>query len=185
MSKNDVRGKTSSRISRAAAVARFVELREVRTSSLGARLSVDLDEMMRLNCSLGVQTDPRYLFNEDQKKLLVELSAQVYLREALSEPNQEPARELAVFEANFVLVYDIVAFPPEKERETFFEAFAEINGKYNAWPYLRELVQSLSSRLGLPGLVLPVYRLPNADDANERASLPEPQLRMVGRSESP
>ena len=38
--------------------------------------------------------------------------------------------------------------------------FANINGVYNAWPYWRELIQNLSLRMGLPPLVLPVFRIP-------------------------
>jgi preprotein translocase subunit SecB len=40
--------------------------------------------------------------------------------------------------------------------------FAEINGVFNAWSYWRELVQSMTARMGLPPLVLPVFRLADA-----------------------
>lgn len=38
------------------------------------------------------------------------------------------------------------------------EAFARVNGIYNAWPYLREYVQSSLLRLGLPPFELPLLR---------------------------
>lgn len=38
--------------------------------------------------------------------------------------------------------------------------FASQNGVYNAWPFLRELSHSLISRMGLPPLALPLFRLP-------------------------
>ena len=39
------------------------------------------------------------------------------------------------------------------------EAFANTNGVFNAWPYWRELVQNTAARMGVPGIVLPVFRL--------------------------
>lgn len=40
------------------------------------------------------------------------------------------------------------------------DLFAEVNGIYSAWPYIRELVSTSAARLGLSGLVLPVWRPP-------------------------
>jgi preprotein translocase subunit SecB len=37
-------------------------------------------------------------------------------------------------------------------------AFAEFNVPYNVWPYWRELVQSLTVRMGLPPLTLPLLK---------------------------
>jgi len=38
--------------------------------------------------------------------------------------------------------------------------FAELHGMYHAWPYIRELVGSLVSRMGLSGVFLPVWPPP-------------------------
>lgn len=40
------------------------------------------------------------------------------------------------------------------------DQFAEINGIYNTWSYIRELVGSSLTRLGLSGVLLPVWRPP-------------------------
>ncbi len=42
------------------------------------------------------------------------------------------------------------------------EAFGRVNGVYNAWPYLREYVQSSLVRLGLPPFDLPLLRVAEA-----------------------
>lgn len=42
------------------------------------------------------------------------------------------------------------------------EAFGKVNGTYNAWPYLREYVQSCLSRLALPPFELPLLRVDTA-----------------------
>ena len=39
-------------------------------------------------------------------------------------------------------------------------AFAETNGVFNAWPYWREFAQSMAARMGIPRLVIPVFRFP-------------------------
>lgn len=38
------------------------------------------------------------------------------------------------------------------------QQFADLNGTYNAWPYWRELVQSMTTRAGLSGITAPVFR---------------------------
>ena len=38
-------------------------------------------------------------------------------------------------------------------------AFAAVNGVFNAWPYFRELVQTATQRMNLPPVILPVYRV--------------------------
>ena len=38
-------------------------------------------------------------------------------------------------------------------------AFATVNAPLNAWPYWRELTQSILTRLGLPALPLPLFRI--------------------------
>lgn len=60
-------------------------------------------------------------------------------------------------EATFLLTYEVKG--SETLDPAHAEAFARINGIYNAWPYWREYVQSVTSRMGLPGLTLPVFRL--------------------------
>jgi preprotein translocase subunit SecB len=44
-------------------------------------------------------------------------------------------------------------------------SFANVNGIYNAWPYFREFVQSSTARMDLPGVVLPVFRVPASKKA--------------------
>jgi hypothetical protein len=41
------------------------------------------------------------------------------------------------------------------------EAFAAVNGAYHAWPFVRELIFSLTSRMGFQGFTLPVLSFHN------------------------
>ena len=40
------------------------------------------------------------------------------------------------------------------------EAFGQVNAVFNAWPYWRELVQASLTRMSMPLLTVPVFRLP-------------------------
>jgi Na+/H+ antiporter NhaA len=70
----------------------------------------------------------------------------------------------------FVLIrleYELEYMIPSDLKVTKAEltAFAEVNGVYNAWPYFREAVQTLTQRMDLPPVILPVYRVPQAAPA--------------------
>jgi preprotein translocase subunit SecB len=39
------------------------------------------------------------------------------------------------------------------------EQFAKINGVFNAWPFLREIVQSTTLRMGIAPVMLPLHRI--------------------------
>jgi hypothetical protein len=59
--------------------------------------------------------------------------------------------------ASFALDYEL---PPSAGfEEPQLRAFAMTNGVYNAWPYWREYVQSTTTRMGLPPIIVPVFRL--------------------------
>lgn len=66
-------------------------------------------------------------------------------------------RDLHV-DCEFELVYSL---PEEAELDDEdLEAFGDISGTFSAFPYARELVQSLTSRAALPPLVLGTLRAP-------------------------
>jgi hypothetical protein len=54
----------------------------------------------------------------------------------------------------------------DKERE----AFAATTSVFNAWPYVREFVQSTIARMNLPPLTLPLARISGAKGGNRRIS---------------
>lgn len=62
-----------------------------------------------------------------------------------------------VIDATFVIMYE--AKNLEGLKRNNFEAFAQANGVYNAWPYWREFVQNTVARMNLPPLTIPVFRL--------------------------
>ncbi|MBZ5525409.1 MAG: hypothetical protein LAP21_24555 [Acidobacteriia bacterium] len=67
------------------------------------------------------------------------------------------AQEIQI-DASFDLVY---RYPEDIDPPTEVElqAFAETNALLNCWPYWRALVQDMVARMGLPPMVLPLFRL--------------------------
>ena len=48
-----------------------------------------------------------------------------------------------------------------------WQAFADVNAVFNAWPYWRELVHTSFARMGLPPLTVPVFRVRRTDDSGD------------------
>ena len=70
-----------------------------------------------------------------------------------------------VVEATFELEYTL---SPEAElQENDLEQFALANSTLHAWPYWRELAQSLSTRMAIPPLVIGTYKMPYAHDPKD------------------
>ena len=65
-------------------------------------------------------------------------------------------------EAAFELIYDLEDEVELDERE--LEHFAYANGTHNAWPYWRELAQSVTVRMGLEPLVVGPFKIPSSFD---------------------
>jgi hypothetical protein len=73
-------------------------------------------------------------------------------------PENVPGSVLVQVKAKLELAYDCQRV--EDFNSGTLKSFAQLNGIYNAWPYWREIVQSLVARMGLPPLVVPVFRIP-------------------------
>ncbi len=68
-----------------------------------------------------------------------------------------PTTPLVRIAVGYHLIYEMppTSAPPVEA----LEAFARVNGSFHAWPYWREFIASTLTRMGLPGFLLPVYRL--------------------------
>lgn len=52
------------------------------------------------------------------------------------------------------------------------EEFARVNAVFNVWPYFREFIQSTTARMGLPPIVLPLYRVPKTTQTEAAKAQP-------------
>ncbi len=66
------------------------------------------------------------------------------------------SEETLRIEALFVVKYQLTRHDGLKK--SHFDAFGKVNGVFNVWPYWREYVQSVTVRMGLPPLTIPVFR---------------------------
>jgi hypothetical protein len=137
-----------------AEVANKVNLGSVRFTRLGARLlgdPISLGSLLTLNFSFRV---PWY---RQEKRpgfdALFEFSCSIE-DGGQSSPDR---RRILEFEASLLLEY----LTPEnlgQEWNGKIDLFAQINAVSNAWPYIRSELQSTGCKLGLPSIVLPVFR---------------------------
>lgn len=66
-----------------------------------------------------------------------------------------------VFQMNmkYILELDDVSGSIVEEYEEELKQFIDNNASINAWPYARETISSLSTRMGFPVLTIPMYKL--------------------------
>lgn len=79
-----------------------------------------------------------------------------------------PAREGDDVLAEVGAVFDLAYHVPKDEvfSSEEVEGFGQLNAVFNAWPYWREYVQTSLSRMAMPGLTVPLYRMPRRESAN-------------------
>ena len=140
-------------VSRASRVADRVQIREVILvrSALNRTPDVNLRDE-GFNISLAV---PAYGVGKDGDRLLLTVSLDFTLRGRKGEdPDTGPQLDI---DATFVLIYTLDTF--EGLEQPDLEAFSQLNGLFNAWPFWREYVRSTSSRMSLGSITIPVHRV--------------------------
>lgn len=136
--------------SKAARVIKAVQIQEVRlvesTAISAIRSGHDIESAsLTVNFSGGVPSPP----DSGVFYVVAPIEAQVMLAGS-SEP-------VVVIKAKYELKYSFpVDLAPTQEE---LGAFAEVNGIFNAWPYWREFIQSTISRMNLPPVILPLFRI--------------------------
>jgi hypothetical protein len=94
-----------------------------------------------------------YTFDREKGRLFV---VPTFSLDAKRDRSQTGSSVFSI-EATFALDYSLESIADLQEGH--FRAFALTNGVFNAWPYWREYVQSCASRMGLPNVVIPVFRV--------------------------
>ena len=112
------------------------------------------------NCPTGNQafnTEKNSTFQIGKEQNLIEVFIKFALKAFSEGAEQKKENAYLEIEATFLLLYHIQNI--EGLDDNAFRSFAEFNGTYNAWPYWREFVQSITSRMQLPPLTIPVFRI--------------------------
>ncbi len=108
---------------------------------------IDVDIQYRTSIKRRVRKDD---------PLVPELVVTVEFKFHVRDKSQDGPAQVLSLEASYLLTYSLHSGVDLDE--SCYKHFAEVNGPYNAWPYWRELVQSVTGRVGLPGFVVPVFR---------------------------
>ncbi len=150
--KRKSRGKADSGVSLklATQVSERVEIQGVRLlASTSRQTPLVSSPQIEVSFSHGVEV------NVDRDKSLVAVVPR-FMMQAF--PAGQKDKEVAVeVEAVFLLTYSISDL--KGLSQSHYESFAKTNGVCNAWPYWREYLQNAITRMGLPALTVPVFRI--------------------------
>lgn len=154
------RRKTASKINLAAPVSQRVELDTIiLVETVARRQPLREGFTTHISINVNVQTEA------DKKQTIIQVRPRFVL---VARFDDESGDELLRIEAVFLLHYRVPSF--EGLRKSNIVAFGEMNGLYNAWPYWREFVQATTTRMGLPALTIPVFRVTTAKASRKKDS---------------
>lgn len=136
----------------AAEMAAVVQLKDIRLERSICRCDVSADNLPNeishtYSASQALDAEGR-------------LNARIAFNLAVSSAAAASSRVPIQIEATFVVLYDLLK--EHSFSDAHAAAFADRNAVFNAWPYWREFVQSMTVRMGLPALTLPVFRIRSA-----------------------
>jgi len=81
---------------------------------------------------------------------------------------EESSKLVMKIEASFCTSYLVKTLPDDSLLDDF-DYFMTINPISNAWPYWREFVQSMSTRMGFPALTVPLLEITAKKAASKKA----------------
>jgi hypothetical protein len=127
-------------------VARRAKLSDVVVTAVTAKRHGDLNGKIE-----PLLTDQYEVVEREETRL------KILCRHSLEAASAD--RPVAEIHVDLNLIYDLNAGEPIDDSDLL--AFANANGAYNSWPFIREVFNSLTLRLGLPGFILPSLLLVN------------------------
>lgn len=127
-------------------VAQRVQLEDVHIARAVMKRAADIQHPARIELSFAVAPE----LEQADNRLRITITFRLQERVGTGERAE---RGLSI-ETVYVLCYRLSS--DESLSPAHLDAFAEMNGVYNAWPYWREFVQNATIRMGLPGLTIPV-----------------------------
>ncbi len=128
-------------------VAARVQAIDIRLVETAAKLALD-DHRLPTKLHLEIQTTPALIRQEREVRAHVRFDLRGRYEQSAEE---DPLRITVVF----CLRYSLSS--TEGLRKPHIMAFGELNSTSNTWPYFREYVQSVTVRMGLPALPIPVF----------------------------
>ena len=139
----------SPKLGLAAEVAKRVQIEDVRLIETRAAQRLRHGKLpSRMDMGVGTTT----VADGDSSRIRVNIRFELCVQY-----DEDPAEIVPIeLSALFRVTYGISSLAELTNEH--IDAFGELNGVYNVWPYWREYVQSTILRMGLPPLVVPVFR---------------------------
>ncbi|MCI0701749.1 MAG: hypothetical protein L0241_11755, partial [Planctomycetia bacterium] len=131
-------------------VASRVVLSDIRLVRSMLRQDVD-DEKSPARIELKFGAESRVQDDDDEQSLRIVVDVHF----SISGKTVDSEREALRIDTALRLTYTLSS--NDGLTDEHIAAFGELNGVYNAWPFLREYVQSTTIRMGLPPLTLPLF----------------------------
>lgn len=142
---------------KAARIAGQAEIKDVRTRSIHA----DMDFPPPVDSRLGYDMDADFEFAapEEQGDLsIVQGQYKLALWLAPTEGEREP-QQFATLSFALVGLFDIPLHEAKQYSDEEWQAFVKTSAQFALYPYARETVSMLTTRLGIPPLTMGVLRL--------------------------
>lgn len=140
-------------------VSRNIDLRDIRVIQVAASCSPapegSLEPQITYDCEGSI-------ISPDQLNVVCEYTLNVNTAGV-------PAATARVM---YLMVYDIGGDTPAGQD---VEQFAKVNGVYHSWPFLRQFLFDLTSKMGMPPLTLPVFRVLPRTQTEKDKELPAPK----------
>ena len=140
-------------IEAAGRLANIAAMGSMRIVRLAAGLKDEVDEPGQLSWNLK---DPTFVWEYADRAIIafMPLDITISLRTEKDKPEvQDSERPLGIIHVAYRAQYSLKEEPANEED---IPHFVGISGFLHVWPYLRSEVQSLTAKLGLPSLTLPV-----------------------------
>jgi len=135
---------------RAFLISDIVEIKSLTLIECAASRSSQLPEGGKRKAELAV-TKVAHVLSEEEHELQVQIEFGLTIK-----PVDSGDQKLEV-KATFAINYSMKGSAEFAQSE--YQAFAELNGVHNAWPFWREFVLNLTSRMGIRPIVIPVHRV--------------------------
>lgn len=153
-----------------ARVAKRTELLSVRLLSCHAECAAkpgELDREWFKNAFVGYRARVARAPGDDRTFLNEMSFIAMYMKDVdfrVADPSRvdESADPDVVLEVAFELAYQLVEDAQIEDGD--LDHFALANSTLHAWPYWREIGQSVSTRMGIPPMVIGTYKMPSAHD---------------------
>lgn len=109
----------------------------------------------KINIHQSFQGNIKDLVPGKKVKVLVEFKLKT---EDFQNSSEKDKNIIFLINASFVLLYSFNQKADFKKGD--LGMFANVNGVFNCWPYWREFVQNITTRMGLPSLIVPLLKIP-------------------------